>query len=241
MRRPRKPVEDFRTDPYGWMVTFGDLVMLLLTFFVMLLTMKSMDRSALRTMMPSTMMATGPFQYQTTGTVSAPKTVIQVPAEVTSPEMLERILSQVNGTPFTGPDGVAKQLKDLVDISADDRGVVISIGSDDLFDSGKAVLKTDRLPVLDAMGHLLAQVTNPIVIMGHADNAPIRSAAFASNWELSFYRALAVYGYLADIRGLSGDRMAVGGFGDQRPRFSNDTPAGRAKNRRVEFILKQPG
>ncbi len=239
MRRYATPETIFKTDPHGWMVTFADLVMLLLTFFVMLLTMKSMDRSALREMMGQTIQSTGPLPYNTSGRSSGTRMVVQIPAKITSPKMLENMLSQAGET-LVGKGGVPKHLEDLVGITSDARGVVISIGTDDLFDSGKAVLKKERLPILNALGHLLARVSNSIVIMGYADNVPIRGGVFTSNWDLSFYRALAVYTYLSHTLGISGDRMAVGGFGDQRPLFSNATPAGRAKNRRIEFILKPP-
>jgi chemotaxis protein MotB len=76
--------------------------------------------------------------------------------------------------------------------------------------------------------------------MGHSDNRPVSGEGFASNFELSVYRALSVLFYLSQGCGLKQERFAVGGYGDLFPRFPNDTEEHRKKNRRIEFIMKKP-
>ena len=86
---------------------------------------------------------------------------------------------------------------------------------------------------------MLSTVKNDILIMGHTDNIPIRSAHYRSNWELSLYRALNVQKYFVEKKGILPARFGIGGYGDTRPQLPNNTVENRAKNRRVEIILRR--
>ena len=105
---------------------------------------------------------------------------------------------------------------------------------------GEAEIRVDRLHILDEIGRLFRYAANDILVMGHTDNVPTTGTRFDSNMELSAYRALSVLYYLTDSRGLKAERLAAGGYGAFLPRYPNDTPEGRTKNRRVEFLLKKP-
>jgi len=252
-------------DLTAWMVTFGDLLMLLLTFFVMLLTMSSMDSQALKTIFTVFGGAIGPMEFsdmeQVTpaedivhegagGPMEFPdlnmirvlkdrdKKVIEVKKDtyVENPEALEDILAMDVDTEH---DEVLERLKEIIDISGDKRGVVITLQERILFDSGKAEIKAAVFPILDWIAEALDRVSNDILIMGHTDNVPMRSGRYRSNWELSLYRALSVHSYFVENKGLEPERLAVGGYGDLRPRFPNTTREGRQKNRRVEIIIKR--
>lgn len=105
-----------------------------------------------------------------------------------------------------------------------------------LFDSGRAEVKYEIKAVLKHIASVLSMTNDRIIIEGHTDNLPIKSADFRSNWELSARRAVNVIKYFAEL-GLPSERFIAAGYGEYFPRFSNDTPSLRAKNRRIEIVL----
>ena len=127
---------------------------------------------------------------------------------------------------------------DQVALHMDDRGLVIVLSDDVLFDSGKAKIKEDAEPVLDKVAATIKRkVPNKnIGISGHTDNVPITYSKWKSNWELSTARATNVLHYL-ESKGVSAGELSATGYGEHRPVASNDTPEGRAKNRRVEIVI----
>ena len=265
MKKNSKKNTELQMDTTAWMVTFGDLLMLLLTFFVLLLTMSSMDVKSLTVMFSIFSGVSGPLELNElkaikgardlTGGSGAMETShlkmikflkdltseVGVPegetgAYVTNRKMLEEYFS-------TGEDADEHQilmgLESLMGISEDERGVVISLQANVLFDSGEAEISPTFSPLLDALANVLDAVSNEVLIMGHTDNVPTRNRRYRSNWELSLYRALNVHRYLVETRGLLPERFAVGGYGDLRPQFPNNTSEGREQNRRVEIILRR--
>jgi chemotaxis protein MotB len=110
-----------------------------------------------------------------------------------------------------------------------------------LFDSGSAEVKPDGKKVLDKVGEALNKVADKDVrIEGHTDNKPLSAALqakFPSNWELSTARATSVARYLIEHDGVDPKRLVAAGYGEFRPKDTNDTAEGRAKNRRIEIIL----
>lgn len=227
-------------DPNAWMATFADLLMLLLTFFVLLLTMKSMDAGKAREIFVRTY---GPLDFISQNEYVPPldefdhyvKAVV-----ITSTDALEKAIDLLEGVDSI-PDRKRPvvNLRDLIDVSESGQGVVITLESDHLFGSGDAEIHPGQLAVLDAIARLFQYAANDILIMGHTDSSPIQDGRFESNWELSVYRALSVLYYLNDAAGLDPGRLAAGGFGDRIQRYPNDSDLNRSKNRRVEFILRQ--
>lgn len=120
-----------------------------------------------------------------------------------------------------------------------DRGLVITFLADILFDSGKAKIRSYAYPALDKVARVLVENVPEmnIGIEGHTDNVPIKVSGWKSNWELSSQRALSVLHYLADNKGISGERVSAIGYGEFRPVASNDTKDGRQSNRRVEIVI----
>ena len=243
-RKENDAKSQFKADPNAWMVTFGDLIMLLLTFFVLLLTMKSMDAGALKEKFQELAPTSGPLDYaDKTSGGSIIKGYYQYKKSivVSNNNMLEEVLDLLEGIELhTAEEHHLEKLRKVIDIKEDARGIIIVMECDQLFDSGKAEIKPDRFAALDALGKLFRFVVNDVLIMGHTDNQPIQRGAFESNLELSVYRAMSVLFYLTEGLGTKSKRFAAGGYGDLRPRYPNDTEAGRSKNRRVEFILKKP-
>ncbi|MFZ5570316.1 MAG: OmpA family protein [Thermodesulfobacteriota bacterium] len=241
-----------RRDPSGkprsvfpdtWMVTFGDLIMLMLTFFVMLMTMKSMDNETARKLLTDLAARSGPPGIQKPGTGRAADTGFGQegrPVFIEDGEGLRAVARMLEGIQTrTAEQEQVRDLMKKIDVAEDDRGVVITLESDELFASGGADIRPDRMTLLDAMGKIIRKAANDIVIVGHTDAMPIQSDNIRSNWELSVFRAVNVYYYLTDHAGVPGNRLAPGGLGDQMPRFANDSPENMAKNRRIEFVLKQ--
>jgi chemotaxis protein MotB len=108
--------------------------------------------------------------------------------------------------------------------------------TDILFPSGSARLADDAVNIIERLGGVLAPFPNPIRVEGHTDNKPIKTAVFYSNWELSAARAGSVVRVLS-THGVAPDRLAVIGYGEQRPLMPNDTADGRNANRRVVIVI----
>lgn len=120
-----------------------------------------------------------------------------------------------------------------------EKGLVITVVGDLLFDSGKAKIKTDAYSLLNKISSVLkdnmAQFN--VGIEGHTDNVPIKMSGWKSNWELSSARALSVLHYLVNDQGISPERLSAIGYGEYRPVASNEAKDGRKQNRRVEIVI----
>jgi len=120
-----------------------------------------------------------------------------------------------------------------------EKGLVITVVGDLIFDSGKAKIRSEAMPLLNKVSEILkdnmAQFN--IGIEGHTDNVPIKQSGWKSNWELSTARALSVLHYLANDQGISPERLSAIGYGEYRPVASNETKDGRKQNRRVEIVI----
>jgi len=226
-----------------WMVTFSDLVMLLLTFFVLLLSMSSMDAKKLQDMFTHFKAATGVLGFSGSGSISSLATFIEKLNKsdtmvVVDHSLLEKLI-------LTDLDEALEKLlqKDTqaLTIEDDERGIVLRVKQDILFEHGKAILNKEVLPVLDLIAKAIADSPNDILIMGHTSNEPVSSRRYPSNWELSAYRGLTVLQYFIVAKGLSPSRFAAGGYGPTRPLNPNDTPENRALNRRIDIIFKHLG
>jgi chemotaxis protein MotB len=126
--------------------------------------------------------------------------------------------------------------KDMVTIRRSDFWIEVEMKTDILFPSGSARLADNAVDIIQQLGDVLARFPNPIRVEGHTDNKPIKTAVFYSNWELSAARAGSVVRVLAN-HGVSPDRLAVIGYGEQRPLKGNDTEDGRNANRRVVVVI----
>jgi chemotaxis protein MotB len=126
--------------------------------------------------------------------------------------------------------------KDLVTIRRSDFWIEVEMKTDILFPSGSARLSDSAVGILEQLGSVLAPFPNPIRVEGHTDNKPIKTVLFSSNWELSAARAGSVVRVLAN-HGVDPPRLAVIGYGEQRPLKANDTADGRNANRRVVVVI----
>lgn len=215
-------------DPNFWMGTFSDLLNLLLTFFVLLFSMKSMDKGKLDEALGYFRGGgIGPLELGERRSVITPPKVLNELAPVTgdlSPEQIRKLLQQ-------------REIKKNVDISEDDRGVVVTLSSGLLFDSGEARVQPEARDVLNEVANLVANTSRQVSIEGHTDDLPLVGGRYRSNWELSLARAVDVLNYLLEDPTLNPARFSVAGYADTRPLAPNDSEENRSKNRRVEIIL----
>ena len=150
---------------------------------------------------------------------------------------LQRIKQQIDQ--YAAKHGLSGKIQ----TSIDERGLVIHLLTDQLlFDTGQAELKAPSLPLLGEVSGLLAgsKFKNSIRVEGNTDNVPISTARYRSNWELSTARSTAVLEFLLGDK-VGADRLSAIGYADQRPTGSNETPAGRALNRRVDIVVLRTG
>jgi chemotaxis protein MotB len=127
----------------------------------------------------------------------------------------------------------------LVAIKTQGNRILLRINENGSFPSGSSIVKGTFLPVLNKLRKSLNDIEGKIVVAGHTDDIPIKTARFRSNWELSSSRAVTVVHELLAMETLSPDRFIIEGHGDAHPMVPNDTPKNRALNRRVELIIVQ--
>ncbi|MBF0450850.1 MAG: flagellar motor protein MotB [Candidatus Magnetomorum sp.] len=227
-------------DPTGWMVTFGDLLMLLLTFFVMLLTMRSLDTAAIKAIFTPIGKGGGigallfPEANQTSGILES--SGAQDAMLIVSYAMLSEIMNDGETSDVNDKWGSAENNYELYE---NQEGYVISLKADVLFESGQADIKPDMYPALDRIAYVLNAVSNDILIIGHTDKITPGRSRFSSNWELSLYRALSVHSYFINVKKIDPERFSTGGAGSAKPMTSGESFFERQKNRRVEIILKR--
>ncbi len=129
-----------------------------------------------------------------------------------------------------------KGLDKIANVDINAQRIRIQLATPVLFGSGDAEIMTDSATVLDEIANLINKVPNKVVIEGHTDNIPIKTAQYSSNWELSVDRAINVINYFGST-GIPPERFAAAGYGEFQPVASNETPEGRSKNRRIEIII----
>ena len=127
-----------------------------------------------------------------------------------------------------------------VDVENEGRTITVRIREKGSFPSGSSVLDPSFIDVLSRTGDALNQIEGRIAVEGHPDNVPFSNAAYGSNWDLSAKRSVAVAETLLGRSGLAPQRLTVSGFADTRPQASNESWEGRAQNRRVEIVVRQP-
>lgn len=130
-----------------------------------------------------------------------------------------------------------KLAKQGLELKLEPRGLVISLPQAVLFASGDDQVSSAAQPMVGKIADVLREVPNQVTLIGHADSVPIHNRRFKNNWELSAARSLRLLEVLSDNYGIAEARLSVVSDGSFRPKDSNDTPDGRASNRRVEILI----
>ena len=226
----------------SWQGTYGDMITLMLCFFVMLYNPSEVDITQLATITQS-------LQMNETESVSGGLSL--------SAGRLSDLGNNINSLPSIEKGkslGLAKKKavslfvpdvkSNRITVTSDERGLIITLLSDNFFDEGSAELNINE--TRETLLRLSEFFKAPELkdrrfrIEGHTDNVPVESDKYPSNWELSATRAVNVLHYLADY-GVEENSFSIAGYADTRPKFSNDTPEGRAYNRRVDIIILDEG
>ncbi len=252
-------------DPNAWMVTFSDLVTLMLTFFVLLLSMSSMDEqkandianAATGTMM--TVIDAADFSSSTIKIIPSidivsyidklSRKLVSADRELVSREEYKKYmwnwLKDVPGEDLPpssmggGEPGLLGQGlgEDQIALAAIAGGIAILLPEDITFAGGETQITPEAMDTLKALGNVVKRYKLTAVIQGHTDDKPIQSSIYPSNWELSCARSAEVARQLTILSGVPKQSLIAAGYGDTRPVADNATPEGRRSNRRIEILL----
>jgi len=202
-----------------WMATFADMVTLLMVFFVLFYSVEKDNTEKF-------------------------KSAIDMMVEEDGPDGLAKIMKVVDSTK------IMQNLKEMRDATkaaqaeeTEEDRIVLRVPGLNLFKKGGAKLSPEARPVLNEIVKIIKTKgkNHKIFIQGHTDDVPMHTAKFESNWELSAVRATAVLRYFYD-KGIDPEKLTATGYADTFPMVPNNTKEGRAKNRRIEFILEKiPG
>ena len=231
-------VEVDEDDGGGWIVTFSDLMSLLLCFFILLFSFSTVQELKFKQLIQSLQEAFGVQQVPEAGTREGLE-MIDVPAE-SEPQAidelgglvqreLEEIASEVEELI------IKNKLQGMVSVQISQRGAVVTISDVILFPVGEAEFTTEAYPILVKITDLIKQFPYHINVEGHTDNRPIHTRQYPSNWELSACRAARLVRFFIE-NGVEPTRLSAEGFAEFKPVADNNTPEGRAKNRRVEIV-----
>lgn len=225
-----------------WLATYGDLVTLLLCFFVLLFASSSLDAKKFKAAAASLNVAFdgGSALGMNQGGDSVVD-LSELPLNDTlenkakEEETMDEIYNEVQK--IINSEGLDSEIA----VKKSERGVLLIFTDDFLFDKGQAVVKTDVKKTLYSLGNILKKYNKNIRIEGHTDNIPIKNNYFDSNWELSTSRAISVVKYyteeLSANERISPNVFEVAGLGEYSPVAPNDTDENRQKNRRIEVII----
>lgn len=230
----RKKTDEEHENNERWLITYADLITLLLAFFIMMYVFSKKDAHKYEEV-------AGHLKTIFTGGTSAPGQ-----AKAATPVPFDLPIKIAQGSSEEVQKKLEEELKSLADNSAsqknisvfvDERGAVIRILDKAFFDEGKADFKEKAKNALDKIVPVLKSTSNNIRIEGHTDNIPISTREFRSNWELSVRRATEVVRYLIERYDFSPEKISAVGYAAYRPIVPNDTAENRALNRRIEIII----
>lgn len=245
----------------AWVMTFADLMTLLMCFFVLLLAFSEMDVAKFKQLSGSMREAFGVQSEIDVRTI--PKGTSLIAQEFSpgkpDPTALNEVRQFTIDSNQNTLDALERRNKDIEDteeharriraalrdeiengdvaVQTEGAKVIIHILENASFDSGLADVKQQFLPVLDKIAGLIDNNSGMVTISGHTDNVPIYNERFRSNWELSTSRAVSVAHRILATSEASSDRFIVSGHADTKPRAENDTAENRAKNRRVDISI----
>jgi chemotaxis protein MotB len=235
-----------------WLLTYADMITLLMALFMVLFSISSVNISKYKSLTQSlkdafsghvlpggkSIAKSGSDNAKSpasSSTIAAIKPTVQTPAkqaEEKTEKEFQKIKKQIDA--YARSHGFAKQVQTTVTR----RGLVVRLLTDKVvFDTGQAVLKPSATGLLTGVGHAInIDKTHPIMVEGHTDNVPIAGSQFPTNWELSTARASVVVRFLIRV-GIDRFRLGAAGYANLYPVASNSTDSGRSKNRRVEIVL----
>lgn len=234
-----KKEEEEKKGP-AWMVTFSDLSTLLLTFFVLLLSMSTMDDMTLKSLFHNFTCSSGILYFKEYGEIYRPKEVLiqSIYQKLKDSLVVRRADDPAEDIVSIKEEKAFKELGSSLRVEDLDDGFKLVFGHQLLFASGSAEISEDMKPLLARIARFMKTSTYQIYIDGHTDDVPITRGKYPSNEVLSMARAFNLMNYFVKEERISPGIMAIAGYGEYNPVAANDTPSGRERNRRVEIIFK---
>ena len=210
-----------------WLLTYADLITLLLAFFIVMYSMSQLDAKRF-----------GKMKEALTGVLHGGQSVLKNESDITKTGQgllnignLKIVQSKVEER--------FKSINRQHDINTEvtERGLIVHVMESALFRPGSADLEPQALEVLDLVADIIKPLPNHVRIEGHTDDRPISTPVFPSNWELSSARATEVVRYMIDGHAMAPTRLSALGYGKFRPLRPNNTIENRAQNRRIDILI----
>lgn len=234
-----------------WIVSYADFVTLLFAFFVVMFATAKADhrkasavsaavRAALDEGKISNVMEALSGKAKSpaaAGTISDPEATDDSAGDQSAERMARALLELLPSMEFLKKELKPEIQSGKVELHMEARGLAISFRQAAFFDSGSSDVKATAITTIGKVGAALMKVPNAVRLEGHTDNIPIHTDRFASNWELSAARAIAVLDVLTFRFQVPRSRLAIGGYAEVAPIASNDTEDGRSRNRRVDVVI----
>jgi chemotaxis protein MotB len=232
----KRKQEEEHNNNERWLLTYADLITLLMIFFVIMYAMSNVDAKKYRQLSDTLKESFGAQTFTNSQDGSSIDTtesdIINSgdfteqldPGLLAAAEDMKRLLKE-------------KGLEGKVSVNIRERGVVIGLLNTVLFEPGSANIREEAKDTLIVIGQIAKTADNYIRVEGHADDIPINTPRFPSNWELSMTRATEVLKLLISESGVSPETISAVGYGEYRPSVPNTSAENRAFNRRVDIIL----
>lgn len=258
----RKPQPEEHENHERWLVSYADFITLLFAFFVVMYSISSVNEGKFRVLSHSLVASFTPpsrsldpiqMGTMTTSFPISPSPLNRTPIKLDLPQSMQENAIKLDDTPpdNSSPeiDNIAQQITnaikplletELISVRKSKNWLEIEINSKVLFPSGKSDLSPSAEPMLRSLSNALKDRKNKIHVEGFTDNLPIQNNIYPSNWELSAARAATVVRLFADY-GITPVNLASIGYGEYQPKVPNDTPGGRATNRRVVIVVIAAG
>jgi chemotaxis protein MotB len=219
----------------AWMISWADLTTLLWACFVRLWSFSTIDLAKFQKAAQSLSGAFGVLEggamVLDPGQIPARNQTTSVAADSNRMAQMQQRIKE---------EAAEEGFEDSISASISDMGLTIRFSDTALFDPGSVEIKPDVIPVLDYIAGELAGIDNPVQVEGHTDTTPINTPIFPSNWELSTGRATSIVHYMIEQGEIDPVRLSAAGYAFYHPVALNNTPEGRARNRRVDIIVLNP-
>lgn len=246
-RKSKKRVPEAENSE-RWLITYSDLITLLLIFFVIMYAMSKVDTAKFKILAQSlslqhnkaqSIMQRAPSQVGSVNPGRKEKGDTKnihgnraIPKDNLKDQQLQKLMTTV--TAYIQEN----HLSGSVSVNNTERGIAIRLNDVFLFDTGKADLRPPAFAVLNKLSTLFSSLNAHISIEGNTDNIPLATGSlYVDNWGLGSARALSVLRYFVYDKGLTAGKFSAVSYGDTHPVVKNDTPADRQKNRRVEIVI----
>ncbi|MCL2684528.1 MAG: OmpA family protein [Synergistaceae bacterium] len=236
----RKKTAEVEAGAPRWLATYADMVTLVLCFFVLLFAFSNLDVVKFEQMAASMQRA---FNLQPGGASSANRTsvfdggLMPNPGETSREADSDQVNSSSRVLALVQNALEDERSRDQVAVTISDRGVVISLSEQMLFDEGSAKLRPEAMRIIYKIGSVLSQLPHQISVEGHTDSAVPERSIYIDNWGLSSARASRVTAYLNEQIGVSQNRLRAVGFGASAPLVPNNSEENMRLNRRVDIVI----